>query len=170
MLTETAPTRITERTVKLFHKGERVACHLLGGARGRHTTVTEHMPGSHRYAGWTHERIRHEATIIGPGTTTLVDVILRSRPHPEQGFRACMGILRLARQYGVDRLEAACRRGLEIGARSQETAMSRSTPATWSFEINALRRVENGLANFLPPTHRDVLISMGLIAQYLVSA
>jgi len=44
--------------------------------------------------------------------------VLRSRPHPEQGFRACLGILRLARQYGVERLEAACRRGLEIGARS----------------------------------------------------
>src|SRR5216684_4355873 len=111
--------RITQRTVELFHKGERVACHLLGGARGRHTTVTEHMPSAHRrYAGWTHERIQREAAAIGNDTATLVEVILRSRPHPEQGFRACLGILRLARQYGVERLEAACRRGLEIGARA----------------------------------------------------
>jgi transposase len=119
LLRQQLEARITQRTVELFHKGERVACHLLGGARGRHTTVTEHMPSSHRrHAGWTHERIQGEAAGIGPSTVALVDVILRSRPHPEQGFRACMGILRLARQYGVDRLEAACRRGLEIGARS----------------------------------------------------
>ena len=119
LLRQQVEARITQRTVELFHKGERVACHLLGGARGRHTTVTEHMPSSHRrHAGWTHERIQREATAIGPDTASLVEVILRSRPHPEQGFRACLGILRLGRQYGIDRLEAACRRGLEIGARS----------------------------------------------------
>ena len=58
------------------------------------------------------------AAAIGADTATLVEAILRHRPHPEQGFRACLGILRLARQYGAERLEAACRRGLEIGARS----------------------------------------------------
>jgi transposase len=111
--------RITERTVELFHKGQRVACHLRGGSRGRHTTLAEHMPSSHRrHAGWTHERILNAAAAIGTDTATLAEVILRHRPHPEQGFRACLGILRLARQYGADRLEAACRRGLEIGARS----------------------------------------------------
>jgi transposase len=73
------------------------------------------MPSAHRrYAGWTHECILREAAGIGPDTATLIQVILRSRPHPEQGFRACLGILRLARQYG----EAACRRGLQIGVRS----------------------------------------------------
>jgi transposase len=119
LLRQQVEARITERTVELFHKGQRVACHLLGGARGRHTTVADHMPSSHRrHAGWTHERLLHEAAAIGPDTVTLVGVILRSRPHPEQGFRACLGILRLARHYGTDRLEAACRRGLEIGARS----------------------------------------------------
>jgi len=77
------------------------------------------MPSAHRrHAGWTHERIQREAAAIGPDTDTLVELILRSRTHPDQGFRACLGILRLARQYGTERLEAACRRGLEIGARS----------------------------------------------------
>jgi transposase len=119
LLRQQVEARITDRTVELFHKGQRVACHMRGGARGRHTTLTEHMPSSHRrHAGWTHERILHEAARIGRDTATLVEVILRSRPHPEQGFRACLGILRLARQYGTQRLEAACRRGLEIGARS----------------------------------------------------
>jgi transposase len=119
LLRQQVEARITDRTVELFHKGQRVACHMRGGARGRHTTLTEHMPSSHRrHAGWTHERILHEAARIGRDTATLVEVILRSRPHPEQGFRACLGILRLARQYGTQRLDAACRRGLEIGARS----------------------------------------------------
>jgi transposase len=119
LLRQEVEARITERTVELFHKGQRVACHLLGGARGRHTTLADHMPSAHRrYAGWTHERLLREAATIGRDTATLVEVILRSRPHPEQGFRACLGILRLARQYGTDRLEAACCRGLEIGARS----------------------------------------------------
>ena len=77
------------------------------------------MPSAHRrYADWTIERIRREAGALGPSTSTLVGLILESKPHPEQGFRACLGILRLARQYGRDRLEAACDRGLAIGARS----------------------------------------------------
>jgi transposase len=117
--------RITARTIELFHKGERVAAHARGGARGRHTTVPEHMPSSHRrYAEWTLERLRREAAATGPSTHQLVELILDSRPHPEQGFRACLGILRLARQYGRDRLEAACDRGLHIGARSYGSILS----------------------------------------------
>ena len=119
LLRQEVEARISERTVELFHKGQRVACHVLGVARGRQTTSPEHMPSSHRrHAGWTHERILQEAAAIGAGTGASAAVILRSRPHPEQGFRACLGILRLARRYGPDRLEAACRRGLGIGARS----------------------------------------------------
>jgi len=119
LLKEQIEARITQRTIELFYKGERVACHVRGGTRGRHTTLPEHMPSSHRrYAGWTIDRIRRDAAAIGPDTAKLTTVILESRPHPEQGFRACLGILRLARQYGASRLEAACRRGLELDARS----------------------------------------------------
>jgi transposase len=83
------------------------------------------MPSSHRrYAEWTIERIGREATAIGPSTAKLAALILESRPHPEQGYRACLGILRLARQYGVERLEAACDRGLDIGARSYGSIQS----------------------------------------------
>jgi transposase len=83
------------------------------------TTLPEHMPSAHRrYAGWTIDRIRREAAAIGPDTARLTTVILETRSHPEQGFRAGLGILRLARQYGTSRLEAACRRGLDLGARS----------------------------------------------------
>ena len=125
LLKEQLEARITQRTIELFHKGERVACHVRGGLRGRHTTVPEHMPSSHRrHAGWTIERIKRDAAAIGPDTAALTALILESRPHPEQGFRACIGILRLARHYGTERLEGACRRGLEIGARSYASVSS----------------------------------------------
>jgi transposase len=79
------------------------------------------MPSAHRrYRDWTHERIRHEAQAVGPDTAVLVDVILRSRPHPEQGFRSCVGILRLVKRYGAERVDAACARAL--GARQPSTA------------------------------------------------
>ena len=75
------------------------------------------MPSSHqRYADWTPESLRRRAGEIGPKTSALVDIVLRSRPHPEQGFRSCMGILRFAKTHGTDRLEAACALALEIGA------------------------------------------------------
>ena len=77
------------------------------------------MPSSHRrYADWTPERIKRQAGEIGRNTATLIEIIMRERPHPEQGFRASIGIIRLLKSYGRDRLEAACGRALEIGARS----------------------------------------------------
>jgi transposase len=125
LIREQLDARITERTIELFCKGERVAVHIRGGRRGRHTTIPEHMPSAHRrYAEWTIERIRADAAAIGPSTAKLVALILESRPHPEQGYRAAIGILRLARHYGADRLEAACDRGLDIGARSYGSIQS----------------------------------------------
>jgi len=111
--------RITTATVEIFHRGKRVASHLRSTRPHRPTTVPEHMPSAHRrHAEWTVERIGRTAVGIGPSTAKLTALILESRPHPEQGYRACLGILRLARRYGVERLEAACGRGLDIGARS----------------------------------------------------
>src|ERR1700747_203038 len=125
LIREQLDARITAHTVELFRKGERVAVHLRGTGRGRHTTIPEHMPSSHRrYAEWTIERILRDAAAIGPSAAKLAALILETRPHPEQGYRACLGILRLARQYGVDRLEAACDRGLDIGARSYGSIQS----------------------------------------------
>jgi transposase len=77
------------------------------------------MPSSHRhFAGWSIERIRSESSAIGPSTATLCELILNERRHPEQGFRACLGVIRLEKSFGRERVEAACQRGLEIGARS----------------------------------------------------
>ena len=115
----------TDRTVEVFHKGKRVAAHLRAAGNRRHTTTPEHMPSSHRrHAGWTHERICNQASATGANTAALVGVILKSRPHPEQGFRSCIGILRLAKTHGPDRLEAACERALEIGAQSYSSLNS----------------------------------------------
>jgi len=112
---EQLDARITAHTVELLRKGE----------RGRHTTIAKHMSSSHRRdAEWTLERIRLDAAAIGPSTAKLIALILESRPHPEQGYRACIGILRLGRQCSAARLEAACDRGLDIGARSYGSLQS----------------------------------------------
>jgi transposase len=111
--------RITDTTVEILHKGSRVASHVRSLVKNRHTTIEEHMPSAHRrYAAWTPARLMHEAARIGPSTIALIEAIMKAKPHPEQGFRSCLGILRLATTYGAQRLEAACRRGNDIGARS----------------------------------------------------
>lgn len=117
--------RLTPQTVEVFLKGERIAAHRRSSGNHRHTTVPEHMPSSHRrYADWTLERIRREAAAIGPATAALCELILERRPHPEQGFRACLGIVRLLRPFGATRLEAAATRALAIGTLSYGSVRS----------------------------------------------
>ena len=119
LLRQEVEVRLTTGTVEVFHRGKRVASHVRGAARHRPSTVIKHMPSAHRRCrDWTHERIRHEAAAVGDDTATLADLILRSRPHPEQGFRACIGILSLAGRYGAERVDAACARALVLGTRS----------------------------------------------------
>jgi transposase len=119
LIREEVEARITDTTVEILYKGARVASHARSSVRHRHTTTPEHMPSAHRrYATWTPSRMMREAGKIGPATIALVEAIMKAKPHPEQGFRACLGILRLARSYGSARLEAACRRGNDIGATS----------------------------------------------------
>ena len=119
LIKEPVEARITARTVEVFHKGARVAAHPRSHARHRHTTTREHMPSSHqRHLDWTPGRLRAEAAGIGPATSGLVERILEDRPHPEQGFRACLGILALKRSFGGERLEAACCRGVDLDART----------------------------------------------------
>ena len=119
LLRQEVEARITTATVEIFHRGKRVASHVRCHRPHRPSTIAEHMPSSHRrYRDWTHERIRREAAGIGADAATLVDVILRSRPHPEQGFRSCIGILGLVKRFGADRVDAACARALAIGTRS----------------------------------------------------
>ena len=108
--------RLTAHTVEVFLKGQRIAAHLRMSGNHKHTTLAEHMPSSHRrYAGWTIDRIRQDAALIGPATSALCELVLEHKPHPEQGFRTCLGILRLVKPFGRKRLEAAATRAIEIG-------------------------------------------------------
>jgi len=117
LIREHVDARITDTTVEIFYKGSRVASHVRSTLKNHHTTITEHMPSAHRrYAEWTPARLTQEAAKIGPATIALIEAIMKAKPHPEQGFRSCLGILRLVKSYGAQRLEAACRRGNDIGA------------------------------------------------------
>ena len=119
LLREEVEARITAKTVEIFHRGKLVATHLRSLRQYRPTTTAEHMPSSHRrYRDWTHERIMREAAAIGDDTAALVEIVLHTRPHPEQGFRSCIGILGLAKRYDGERLDAACARALGLGTRS----------------------------------------------------
>jgi transposase len=109
--------RITAGTIEVLHRGQRVASHVRSPLPRGHTTVAEHMPSHHRHqAEWNPERLLRWATTIGPQTAAAVQHLLTQRRHPEQGFRAAMGTLRLAREVGPERLEAACTRALALGA------------------------------------------------------
>ncbi|HTR49948.1 MAG TPA: IS21 family transposase [Kofleriaceae bacterium] len=111
--------RSTSDVVEILHRRERVAAHRRSHQRGGFSTIPEHMPSSHRaHADWTPSRILAWAEKVGVGTRSLCEAILHDRPHPEQGFRSCLGILRLAKRYGDVRLEAACARALGVRARS----------------------------------------------------
>ena len=117
LIRQEVEARITDTTIEILHKGSRVASHVRSRLHNRHTTIEQHMPSAHRrYAEWTPARMMRHAASIGPATIALVEAIMKAKPHPEQGFRACLGILRLARSYGSARIEAACRRGNDIGA------------------------------------------------------
>jgi transposase len=117
--------RLTASTVEMLFRGRRVASHRRSFRRGGHTTLAEHMPESHRrHLEWTPSRIVRWAQNSGPNTVALVDEIMRSRPHPEQGYRSCLGILRLGKRYGGDRLEAACARAVALRAFSYRSVES----------------------------------------------
>lgn len=111
--------RVTATTIEVYSRGKRVAAHARSHRRGGFTTVPEHMPKAHRsQLEWTPTRMIAWAEKVGPNAATLVTAILKERPHPEQGYRSCLGILRLSKKYGDDRLEAACGKSLAVHARS----------------------------------------------------
>jgi transposase len=117
--------RTSATTVEIFFSGKRVASHLRSREPGRHTTDPAHMPDSHRrHAEWTPSRIIEWAGKTGPFTAQLVSEIMEARRHPEQGYRSCLGIIRLADRYGAERLEAAAARALRARALSYKSVES----------------------------------------------
>lgn len=122
---EELDTRSTHTTVEIFHHGHRVASHIRSFAAYHHSTVTEHMPKSHQaHLEWTPTRLIHWGESVGEATAQVIRTILQSKPHPEMGYRACLGILRLAKCYSNLRLEAASRRALEAQACSYHSLKS----------------------------------------------
>jgi transposase len=129
LIHQTLDVRLSATTVELFHQAKRVAAHLRSFQPGKFTTLDEHRPKSHqKYLEWTPGRIVQWAQKTGPSCAQLVRQIMESRPHPEQGFRSCLGIIRLGKADGQERLEAACRRALHFGTcsyRSVESILQR---------------------------------------------
>jgi transposase len=125
LIHEKVEVRLTATTVEVFLKGRRVASHLRSYIPGKHTTLPEHMPKAHQeHLQWAPSRMIRWAGQIGPQTQNLVRLILESRPHPEQGYRSCLGLLRLEKRYSKERLEAACARALVFKAYSYKNVES----------------------------------------------
>ncbi len=110
--------RITDALVELLHRGQRVACHARNSRHGGFTTLDEHMPAAHRaHKQWTPERLIHWGAGIGVNTGRFVAQLMQHFLHPEHGYRSCLGLLSLTKQYGPERVEAGCTLALELGAR-----------------------------------------------------
>ena len=113
LVQEQVELRASAATIEIFHKGARVASHARSHLPNKATTADEHRPKSHqRHLQWTPSRLVEWGKAVGPLTAELLDRILASKPHPEQGFRSCLGIIRLGDKYGKPRVEAAARRAL----------------------------------------------------------
>lgn len=120
----TLDVRLTATTLEVLHKGQRVASHARHG-QGRYSTDTAHMPKAHRaHRDWSPGRFLDWARSIGPCTAQVIEQQLTDRPHPEHGYRSCLGLLKLARGYGKPRLEAACQRALAIHSASYRSVAS----------------------------------------------
>ncbi len=119
LIKQEVDVRIAGQTVEIFHRGHRVASHARTPGRRSHVTVADHMPSAHRRFGeWTPARMLAQATKIGPSVTAFCEMVMADRPHPEQGFRTCLGVLSLVKTYGPQRVDAACQRGISIRART----------------------------------------------------
>jgi transposase len=116
LVREHVDVRATATTVEIFHRGRRVTSHAREYGKRRFLTRPEHMPASHRaHLEWTPSKLIAWGRSVGPAVGELVEMILNTRPHPEHGYRACMGLKRLFKRYGADRLAAACQRALATG-------------------------------------------------------
>lgn len=109
--------RITAATIEVFYQNKRVASHARSSRKGGHTTVKEHMPPAHQaQAGMTKEKLLAQAAKIGPATSAFMAGVIKERAHEQQAFRSCLGVLRLGKKHGNERLEAACARAVRLGS------------------------------------------------------
>jgi transposase len=152
LVREQVDVRVTATTVEILFKNRRVAAHKRSSVPGGFTTLTEHMPKSHRrYLEWTPSRIVTWAGKNGPNTEKLVTRILEGRPHPEQGFRSALGIVRLGKQYTPERVEKAAIRALVIGACSYKSVKS-----ILKSGLDRQPLLFEDSEEVQPPTHRNI--------------
>ena len=152
LLHERLDIRLTAAVVEAFYQGDRVAAHVRSRVQGGYTTLPEHMPPQHRfYAEWNPARFIQWAGKTGEATAQLVEQILGSRPYPEQGFKSCLGIINLTRNYEPVRVEAAARRALKF-----KTCSYRSMKAILSTGLD--RQADDGQQPRLPglPPHQNI--------------
>jgi transposase len=117
--------RSTAMLLECHYQGKIIAIHSVSGQKGKHTTLPDHMPKAHRkHMEWTPGRFLTWASQVGPATTRYVKNLLESKPHPEQGYRSCLGLLNLAKRCGNERLEKACERAWVLGARTRRSVAS----------------------------------------------
>ncbi len=154
--------RFTSHTVEIFEGGKRVASHLRSFAPYLHTTTKEHMPKSHQaHLEWTPSRLIHWAGTVGEATALVIATVLETKRHPEIGYRACLGIMRLGKTYSNGRLEAASKRALELNAcsfQSLKSILKQSLDRQTALPLEPERsgpRHENirGARYFNPPTN-----------------
>ena len=116
--------RFSEKTVELFLRGVRIAVHARSYSPGKHTTLKEHRPQKHQDLEWTADRMEEKGREIGPSTAAVISQIMKTRKHPELGYRSCLGVLRMGKRYSNERLEAACRRAVAMNVCSYRSIKS----------------------------------------------
>lgn len=117
--------RVTRSTVEVLAKGKRIASHPRSARKGHYATLSEHMPAAHRaHAEWSPGKLLTWAASVGPSTAELLKRLLMEKKHPEQGYRSCLGLMRLTRNHGRERMEAACVRALAVGAHRYRSVAS----------------------------------------------
>ena len=125
LLRKEVELRVTVRTIECFYQGRRIALHVRSTLPGSHSTQADHLPKAHRaHLEWTPARFERWASSIGAATAEPVTHLLVNRPHPEMGYRSCLGLLSLAKTYGTERLEKACRRALRLKSPARRTVLS----------------------------------------------
>lgn len=144
--------RYTDVTVEVFHRGKRIAAHARSFLKWKHTTLDSHMPPEHQaVAGWDDKRLLNWAQDIGQHTQAAVQHMLKGRRHPQQSYRACMGVLRLSKEFGNQRVEAACARALKLNA-----ANYRSINSILKNGLDRQDTTANSPQSSLPLTHTNV--------------
>ncbi|MBF0595849.1 MAG: IS21 family transposase, partial [Candidatus Omnitrophica bacterium] len=119
---EPVEVRATATIIEILYNNRRIASHVRGHGRERYITIHEHMPRNHQeFLEWTPAKMISCAQAIGPKTTEFIKAVLESRKYPELGYRTCLGVIRLAKAFGKDRMEAACQRAIVIGALSYKS-------------------------------------------------